>query len=100
MTDIYEQASDSDAFSFDRETLGQILVRHPWAVRFAAAEVVLLSLAGVVPLFGESAFHYVLFGMLASLAVLGGIVFSILGLVAAVRRGVTELRRSVDALPR
>lgn len=100
MSDIYEHANDSDTFSFDRETLGQIPVNYPWAVRFAVAEAVLVSLTGVIPLLGASDFHYVLFGMLASLAGLGAVVVLLIGLVVGLRRGVAELRRSVDGLPR
>jgi hypothetical protein len=95
MSNIYEQSNDNESFSLDRETLGRLLVRHPWTVRFAAAELVLLSLAGVIPLFGESALNYVMFGMLASLAGMGAIVFCVLGLVIGARRGVTALRNSV-----
>lgn len=100
MSDIYEQTTDTESSSLNRETLGQLLVRHPWAVRFVAAELALLSLAAVIPFFGQGAFKYVLFGMLASLAALGAVVFCCVGLVIGVRRGVAELRRSVDALPR
>jgi hypothetical protein len=100
MSEVYEQTNDGSEFSLDRELPGQLLARYPWAVRLCVAEVVLLALAGVIPLFGASAFHYVLFGMLASLAGLGAIVFLIVGLVVGLRRGAAELRRSVDALPR
>jgi hypothetical protein len=100
MSDIYQQSNDGESLSLDRETLGGLLVRHPWTVRFAAVELVLLSLVGVIPFFGEGAFYYVLFGIVASLAGLGAIVFVAVGLVVAVRRGAARLRRSAPDLAR
>jgi len=94
MSDIYEQSTDGHSSSLDRETLGRLLVRHPWTVRFAVAELALLSLTGLVPFFGEGAFNFVLFGILASLAGLGAIVCCVLGLVIVLRRGVAALRNS------
>ena len=100
MSNRYEQSNDNEPSSLDRETLGRLLVRHPWAVRFAAVELALLSLAGVIPFFGEGAFYYVLFGIVASLAGFGGIVFIGVGLFIAVRRGVASVRHSALDLAR
>jgi hypothetical protein len=84
------RSTDSIEWSFDRETLGTLLVRHPWAVRFLAFEALLLALAGVVPLLGASAFHSVAFGMLLALAALGAVVAVAVGTVLAAG----NLRRS------
>jgi hypothetical protein len=100
MSEIYERTNDEDSFSLGKELPGQLLVRYPWVVRLGLAEVVLLALAGVVPLLGASAFHYVLFGIFASLAGLGVVVFSIVGAVVGLRRGVIALQGSVGGLTR
>lgn len=98
----YEHTSESESFDwlFDRETLGAVLFRHPWAVRFLVAELVLVSLAGIIPLFGESEMTYLLFGILLSLAFLGGVAASLVGAALAVRRGIHEVRYGGGIWPR
>jgi len=94
MSNRYEQSNDNEPSSLDRETLGRLLVRHPWAVRFAAVELALLSLAGVIPFFGEGAFYYVLFGMLLSAAVLAAVVTAAVGVARVLKRLRLELRHA------
>lgn len=96
MAEVHEHTTETDdvEFTLDRETLGTILVRHPWAVRFVIAEIAVLSLAGIIPLFGEAPMKYVLFGMLVSIAGLGMVAASLIGLVMVTRWGVRELRHA------
>jgi cell division protein FtsX len=88
MTQSHEHQSSTDTvdFSFDRETLGTILLRHPWAVRFLAFEAVLVSLAGAIPFFGESGLNYVLFGIILSIAALTAALGVVVAILATVKR--------------
>jgi hypothetical protein len=88
----HQNATDSLDLSLDRETLGTLLVRHPWATRFLALEAILLSVAGLIPFLGTSAFLYVVFGMVLSLAVLAAVVAAAAGLRLGVRRARRELQ--------
>ena len=90
MAQRHEHQNSTD--SLDRETLGTLLVRHPWATRFLALEAILLSLAGIVPFLGASAFHYVVFGMLLSLAVLAAVA----AVAAGLRIGLRSARREIQ----
>ncbi|NHN42652.1 hypothetical protein G9C85_13575 [Halorubellus sp. JP-L1] len=94
MTQIHEheRSTDSFEFSLDRETLGTLLVRYPWAVRFLAFEAALLALAGAIPLLGAGAFHYAAFGMVLSVAVLAAVGAGTIALVTAAKRLRRELR--------
>ncbi|WP_323675197.1 hypothetical protein [Halorubellus sp. PRR65] len=96
MAQIHEHQDSTDSLdlSLDRETLGTLLVRHPWAARFLAFEAILLSLAGVIPFLGESAFHYVAFGMLLSLAAVAAVGTAAICLRMGVRRARRTLRES------
>jgi hypothetical protein len=88
----HQNSTQSVDFSLDKETLGTLLVRHPWAIRFLAFEALVLSLAGLLPFLGESAFHYVAFGMLLSLAFVAAIGAAALSLRLGVRRARRELK--------
>lgn len=76
MARIHERSSTTDDFEWtlDRETLGTLLVRHPWAVRLLALEVGLLALAGSIPLVWTSDLMHAVFGMLISTALLVAVV--------------------------
>lgn len=82
MAQEHEQSSTTDEFElgFDRETLGTLLVRHPWAVRLVALEAFLLAAAGVIPLVWASDLMHAIFGMILSTALLVGIVGGVAGL--------------------
>lgn len=99
MSQIHEHGDSTDSIdlSLDRETLGTLLVRHPWAVRFLAFEAILLSLASVVPFLGASAFHYVVFGILLSLAAVMAVGATAIGVRMGVRKARKEIRYG-DAL--
>ncbi|WP_227134869.1 hypothetical protein [Halorubellus salinus] len=94
MAQVHEHQDSTESIdrSLDRETLGALLVRHPWAVRFLVLETALLSLAGVIPFVGASPMYYVAFGMLVSLAVLAALVAAVLALGEAIKRARRALR--------
>lgn len=95
MPQIYEQERSTDAgLSPDRDTIGALLVDHPWAVRFVAFETGLLALAAVIPLVGSGPFYYVLFGMVLSVAVLAAVVVAAFGVASGVKRLRLELRHA------
>ncbi|MFC6951269.1 hypothetical protein [Halorubellus litoreus] len=94
MAQIHEHQNSTESIdlSFDRETLGALFVRHPWAVRFLVLEAVLLSLAGIIPFVGASAMYYVAFGMVVSLAALAAVAAAVVALGQGVKRARRALR--------
>lgn len=88
----HQNGTDSIDLSLDRETLGTLLVRYPWAVRFLAFEAIMLSLAGILPFLGESPFLYVTFGMVLSLAVLAAVAAA----AATIGIGLKRARRGLE----
>lgn len=88
MTELYGQPSDANdaGFGFDKESLGKIIVRHPWAVRFLALEAILLGIVGIIPLIWTSDLFHAIFGMMLSLAILAAISAVLIACLQAIRR--------------
>lgn len=96
MAGIYEQSStDEFEWTFDRETLGTLLVRHPWAVRLVALEAVLLAIVGVIPLVWTSDLMHAVFGMVLSTALLVALVGAVVGLYRTTRWARERLRHQL-----
>ncbi|WP_267642971.1 hypothetical protein [Haloarchaeobius amylolyticus] len=86
-------STESIDFELDRDTIGQLLTRRPWVVRWVLAEVFLVGLAMTIPLFFTSELAKVAFGMVLAMAVLSGLVGLVAGAVSLGRAARRALRR-------